>query len=253
MQCSRCRNEAIFFQPYSGRHLCGRHLVRDIEARAKRSIRSHLWMRSGDHIIVALYGDPASAGLLCFLKKLIADRRDIRLSAFIAPDNTAKGSDSVAMSIAESLGIPAIRVPAPEGTAAKIALPVSLDDLAEDVLGQFLFGNAGHIINPSRSEWNGIPVICPFIALPSNELDLYWRIEGTDIDLPPGRSSDDILKIETGKLIEDFSRRHPATKYAILHLAATLSNGKAVAIAGAAGTGYWSGEALPGEGDRNGA
>jgi tRNA(Ile)-lysidine synthase TilS/MesJ len=254
MQCSRCGCEAVIFQAYSGRHLCGRHLVRDIEARAKRSIRSHRWMRPGDHIAVPVCGDLKSSALLCFLNKLVAARRDIRLSAFIPPDTTGTGSGSVAMSISESLGIPVIEVPAPGGPATKIALAVSLDDLAEDVLGQFLFGNAEQIVNPFRSEWNKIPLICPFITLPSEELDLYWRIEGTDFELPPGRSFNYTLKIETRKMIEDFSRRHPATKYAVLHLAETLSNGKAGAIAGAAGTRYCSpAKALPGAGDRNGA
>ena len=81
MQCDKCRNEAVFFQSYSGRHLCGRHLALDIETRAKRSIRSHRWMSPGDHIAVVVSGDRKSAALLYFLKKLTADRRDIRLSA----------------------------------------------------------------------------------------------------------------------------------------------------------------------------
>ena len=81
MRCDKCRNEAVLFQAYSGRHLCGRHLVADIEARAKRSIRSHRWMSPGDHIAVVVSGDRKSAALLFFLKKLTAGRRDIRLSA----------------------------------------------------------------------------------------------------------------------------------------------------------------------------
>ena len=81
MQCDKCRNEAVLFQPSSGRHLCGRHLAADIEVRAKRSIRSHHWMKTGDHIAVISTGDKKSAALLIFLKKLIAGRRDIRLSA----------------------------------------------------------------------------------------------------------------------------------------------------------------------------
>ena len=79
MLCDKCRNEAALFQPSSGRHLCGRHLAADIEARAKRAIRSHHWMKTGDHIAVIRTGDRKSAALLIFLKRLIAGRRDIRL------------------------------------------------------------------------------------------------------------------------------------------------------------------------------
>lgn len=252
MQCSRCRSEAVIFQTYSGRHLCGRHLVRDIEARAKRTVRSHRWMRPGDHIAVPVRGDRRSAALLCFLKKLVADRRDIRLSAFAVPEDPETGSGSETASIAGSLRIPLIETPDQGGPVTKIAMAVSLDDLAEDVLGVFLFGNAEWLVNPTRTEWNGIPVMCPFIAIPSGELDLYWEIEGTEIDLHTRMPSDTILK-EPGELLEHFSRRHPATKYAVMHLAETLSNGRAGEIA-AAGTGDCSaGKAMPRDGDTIGA
>ena len=81
MQCDACRREALIFQPYSGKHLCPMHFLKDFETKAKRTIRSHGWLRPGDHIAVVLPGDAAGAALLAFLVKLTADRRDIRLSA----------------------------------------------------------------------------------------------------------------------------------------------------------------------------
>lgn len=239
MRCDKCRNEAIFFQSYSGRHLCGRHLALDIEVRAKRSIRSHRWMSSGDHIAVLVSGDRKSAALLCFLKKLTADRRDIRLSAVPACGADARtDSRSAAMTVAESLRIPCIEMPLPggPGTAAqekvtKIALAISLDDIAQGVLGQFLFGNAGRLVHPPSAGNSPVPMICPFIAVPSDELDLYWEIGGTGIDLPPGTPARDTFPQEAGAILKDYSRRHPATKYALLHLAEQLSSGAAAATA----------------------
>lgn len=239
MRCDRCRDEAVFYQSYSGRHLCGRHLALDIEARAKHSIRLHHWMSPGDHIAVLVSCDRKSAALLCFLKKLIADRRDIRLSAVIACGaDTRKGSRSAAMKIAESLRIPWSEMPLPDGSGSaaqekvtKIALAVSLDDIARGVLGQFLFGNAGWLVHPSSAGGGPLPIICPFIAVPSDELDIYGEIGGTGIDLPSGTPKSDAIRQETGTILETYSRRHPATKYALLHLAEQLSSGDAAAIA----------------------
>ncbi|MFA5331025.1 MAG: tRNA(Ile)-lysidine synthase [Methanoregula sp.] len=81
MQCDKCRHEAFVFQPYSGLHLCPDHFIRDLEAKAKRTIRLHGWLRPGDHIAVVLTGSPADFALLSFLKKLTGRRRDVRISA----------------------------------------------------------------------------------------------------------------------------------------------------------------------------
>ena len=242
MRCDKCRNEAVFFQAYSGRHLCSRHLVADIEARAKRSIRSHRWMRPGDHIAVVVSGDRRSAALLFFLKKLTAGRRDVRLSAVpVCEDENGAGVRSAAMRVAESLQVRCIKMPAPgdSGTApianiTKIAVAVSLDDIAQSVLGQFLFGNADRLVHPPPAEWYRIPVICPFIAVPSEELDRYWESEGTGIGCLSTTSGHDILLQEIQGMLEDFSLRHPATGYALLHIAEDLSSGNVAAIGAAA-------------------
>ena len=75
------RETADAFQPYSGKHLCPVHFIKDVEAKAKRTIRMHRWLHPKDHIAVALSGDSVSAALLFFLSKLTGNRRDIRLSA----------------------------------------------------------------------------------------------------------------------------------------------------------------------------
>lgn len=256
MRCDKCRSEALFFQSYSGRHLCGRHLALDIEARAKRSIRSHRWMSPGDHIAVPVSGDYKSAALLCFLKKLTADRRDIRLSAVPAlTGDTGKGGRSTAMRVAESLGIPWIEFPGPGGSGTdgheevtKIAKAISLDDVAGGVLGRFLFSTVNRLVHsPPPGDGSRLPVICPFLAIPSGELDLYWEIEGTGTDLLPGRADRDTLSRETDTLLENYSLRHPSTKYALLHLAEQLSGAHAAATAagGAGGPGAGEDNASP--------
>jgi hypothetical protein len=247
MQCARCRSEAVFFQPYSGRNLCGRHLALDIEGRAKRSIRSHRWLRSGDHLAVVVTGDRRSAALLYFLKKLTAERRDIRLSAVPVGEGVAgNGDHSSALRIAAFLGIPILDLrpedlsgAASHGRVTRLAYAFSLDDIAEGVLAGFLSGDMDRFNRPRPAGL--VPVICPFSAIPSDELDCYWDLLGTGIDLmvcPPG---DDSPLQKSGILPGDYYRHHPSTKYALLHLGEQLSNGNIAELpamyAGSAGTG----------------
>ncbi len=230
MQCSRCRDDAVLFQQYSGRHLCSRHLVHDIEARARRSIRSHGWLRPGDHIAVPVRGDRKSAALLLFLKKIIASRRDIQLSAISAPGSVERDT---ARRIAGSLGAGFGEIE--KLAATRIAIPASLDDTAEEVVRAFISGTVNGIISPPPAVWNGIPVICPFLTIPADEIGMYWDLEGT-VSLPDGAPAPftDPHRDEAGWILWNFSRRHPATRHAVLHLADELSDRSAdVAAAGA--------------------
>jgi len=237
MRCDKCRNEAAFFQSSSGRYLCSRHLALDIEARAKRTIRSHRWMRPGDHIAVVVSGDRKSAALLSFLKKLTADRRDIRLSALPScGTDTGTGDRPAAVTLAESPGVPVIQ-PVPDGisltggngTITRIARATSLDDIAERVLEEFLFGDADRLVHPRQDPGSPVPVICPFITISSDELDLYAEIGIPGSGLPPGVPVHDTRPKEIRVLLDEYSRGHPATKYALLHLAEQISGDNVVA------------------------
>jgi len=260
MQCDKCRNEAILFQPSSGRHLCGRHLAADIEARAKRAIRSHHWMKTGDHIAVIRTGDRKSAALLIFLKRLIAGRRDIRLSTLMAgTDETGECRPSV---VPEDTGISDIspagilqpgghRIPAHD-RPTKIALAVTLDDIASEVLAQFLFGNAETLIHPPRAAAGGIEIISPFIAIPSEELDCYLNVQNMEpgpVSCPPRQKP---LSWQEDLLFRDYCHRHPATRFALLNLAEELSSGNAAGIAAGIGKGRQGSEEMTVEVPGNG-
>jgi 2-thiouridine synthetase TtuA, N-terminal LIM domain len=245
MRCDKCGNKAVFFQSYSGRHLCGRHLVLDIEARAKRSIRSYRWMRPGDQIGVIISGDRKSAALLHFMQKLTGNRRDIRLSAVPAyHEKGGTGGRSAAMTARELLRISRCEMPLPNGSGhadrsaiTTVAVAVTLDDIAQCVLEQFLFGNADHLVVHHSPSENGLPrVICPFIAIPEDELDIYWDIEGSGIGLPPGILTRENIAQIPEPLFKDFYQRHPATKFALLHLAEELTGGNVSGIAVARST-----------------
>jgi tRNA(Ile)-lysidine synthase TilS/MesJ len=210
----------------------------DIEARAKHSIRSHRWLSPGDHIAVIISGDTKSGALLSFMKKLTADRRDIQLSAVPAGGEVPeKGNQPAAMKVAALFGIPCIEMPLPDGSGialqnnvTKIALAISLDDIAQGLLGQFLFGDTGRLVHPWPTGSSPVPVICPFLAVPSDELSIYWDCQGTGIDLVPRSPHRKGLQNDTAAFLEEYSHRHPATKFALLHLGEQLSKGNAAAL-----------------------
>lgn len=240
MQCDKCRNKAVFFQPSSGRHLCGKHLAADIEARAKRAIRSHRWMETGDHIAVVLSGDKKSAALVLFLQRLIAGRRDIRLSAVPAGNAGDAGSRSAALQVAESLGVPCIRMkrlrssgPAGKNRVTKLASAFTLDDISREVLVRFLSGDVERLVHPLKDNTGGIPVICPFITIPSEELEIYWNREGTKTDLVSSTPVKDPLSRDVDNLLDSYHHDHPATRFALMNLAEDLSGGNAAGIVAA--------------------
>jgi len=238
MRCHMCGNEAVYFQPYSGRHLCGRHLTLDIEARAKRIIRLHRWLRPGDHIAVPLAGDRKSAALLAFLHYLTGRRRDIRLSAILPRERDAVTKRYAAASgVAESLRVPCreIQEPGGGGTAflpnvTRIAIPVSLDDVAQGVLREFLFGDADRLVHPCRADPVKPRLICPFVTIPDAEIERYWDLTGTKVPLPGAGRAGEVLPKETRDRFGNYCQRHPATQHAIHSLAEELFRGDAAGI-----------------------
>jgi tRNA(Ile)-lysidine synthase TilS/MesJ len=198
-------------------------------------------MKTGDHIAVVLSGDKKSAALLRFLQKLVSGRRDIRLSAVPAGDAGAGRRSLTAVTrVAESLGITCIdmplpcRTPRPDGDrVTRLALAFTLDDIAQEVLVQFLSGNAQQLIHPLPPVSSSVSVICPFIAVPSVEAECYWDDEGTGTDLLPCSPGGEPIFRDVEALFRDYHRRHPATGHALLNLAEELSSCRVAEIAAA--------------------
>ena len=262
MQCSVCRREAVVFQPYSGKHLCPVHFTRDLEAKARRTIRSHRWLRPGDHLAVVLGGDAASAGLLSFLFGLIKDRRDVRLCA-ITVDTGISGFPvtEYARAVAGSLGVPLfagslaeqygitedhlVRDEGPDAAACacrvlagdllgeiadregvtRCAVATPVDEIAGDFFADLLAGTPERTLFSRQSAGSaGITVITPFMEIPAAELDCYGRLHGYGELLPavPCNNRSGLAHVADG-ILDSYTSRHPAARFALANLAGTLS------------------------------
>jgi hypothetical protein len=206
MQCSRCRNEAIVYQPYSGQHLCRDHLIDDLEAKAKRAIRVHHGMRPGDRIGIPLTGDIAGEVLLFLLQKLTGNRRDIQV--VIIP---ARNGDSGYQEGEETAGI------------TKIAIATTLEDAAASGLTDILQGNVGRYFSSGISTSRTLPIIAPFSHIPAEEVAAYARVCGLSGKASSCGKESDTFGTEVAMMLIDYAGRHPAAPHAVVNLCESLA------------------------------
>jgi uncharacterized protein (TIGR00269 family) len=256
MQCSKCRRDAVIYQRYSGLHLCEQHFNRDFEAKAKRAIRDHRWIVSGDTVAVALSGGRGSSAVLYFLHRLLHERRDVRLMAITVDEGIAGyRGPAQARSIAESIGVPRVTASfreeygitfdemrsrkgtnlscscrgvlrralldrlACENGVTKFACGSSLDDGARSVLECVLRGDADRLIRP---EQEAVPRIRPFMYIPEPEVTLYASLHVEGFGLADCPCVEDPLREDVRRILDDYTSRHPATKYSLVNLGEAL-------------------------------
>ncbi len=260
MKCQKCSKEAIIFQRYSGLHLCEHHFVINFEARAKRAIRKHQWVEPGDRIAVAMSGGKDSSALLYFLVSQFGKRKDVEIFGISVDEGIGGYRDPmVPESIAASMGVSFHTVSFSEGYgltldeiveqhgdaiscsycgvlrrqllnktarelgATKIALGFNLDDDAQSVLMNVLRGDLERLIRPGTPVEGLVPRIRPFGELPEREVALYAHLHLSGFEEQGCPYAHNALRADVRTMLNDYSYRHPATKYALLHLGEELA------------------------------
>ncbi len=227
LRCTKCRNDAIISQRYSGQMLCRDHFIHDLEAKAKREIRRNQWLRSGDRIGVALSGGAASAALLSILLKLTHKRCDIKLVG-LHIDNGAGEARRRAEEIATSAGVllqikkrspehmieEDIAACASDAGITAIACGKTLDDGAEDIFRAFVSGDIRSL--GSGSEPEEICWIYPLETIPTTEVRLYASIhfDGFFVE----KEEKDKKAGDIRGVVGAYTSRHPSTLYAMYHI-----------------------------------
>ncbi|MHC1610240.1 MAG: TIGR00269 family protein [Candidatus Methanospirareceae archaeon] len=255
MRCSRCNNPAIVHQRYSGLHFCEVHLVEDVERKVKRAMRKHSMVERGDRIAVALSGGKDSSALLYMLKKIFHNRNDLEFFA-IAVDEGISGYRSVTLrnaeKVAEELGVVLHQISfkqefgfmldeivarnfeqapctfcgvlrrklidkkAKELGATKVATAHNLGDEVQTILINYIRGDIERLgrLYGRREEF--LPRIKPLQAVPEKEIALYALIAKIPIitaDCPYATRS---FRFTVKKMLNEFERRYPGTKYSVM-------------------------------------
>jgi len=260
ISCDRCRKEAIIYQPYAGKHLCTGHFTMDFESRVKRTIRRNGWLRSGDRVAVALSGGKDSSALLWFLSRLLGQRRDITLIGITIDEGiqgyrhldqirrlaSSCGVEWVGGSFRETFGLTLEEVLQKKGEslscsycgvlrryalnryarnvgATRLAMGFNLDDEAQSVLMNILRGDADRLRRPAREREGFVPRIKPFMAIPEREVALYALLHVKGVEFGRCPYAHNALRGEVRSLLNDYSYRHPATKFALVNLGEELA------------------------------
>jgi tRNA(Ile)-lysidine synthase TilS/MesJ len=258
MRCSKCGKEAVIFQQYSGRYLCREHLAADIESRIKRDIRTGRWMRPGDHLAIVLSGSKRSRALLLFFHNLTARRRDVRLSAIVIHECPAGCHGPLRTGeLADRLGIPCHtgslgdESPLTSDESAKdsssgapcsgcrqlhheitgkiaqragitrIISDRTVEDQATEILENIFLGQVENLLGGNNGD-DPVPWIDPLGSIPRAEADLYADLlcPGENEPLCPDRGND--FSDEVRDLMEEYTKRHPATPYSIAGIGKVL-------------------------------
>jgi uncharacterized protein (TIGR00269 family) len=219
MKCSCGRQEIYFTRKYEGTALCKKCFVRSIEKKVKRVIRLSKMLEHGDKIGVALSGGKDSTTALYIISQIVRQRKDMSLFAISVDEGigeyrkrTIKKSGLLCKklevphyvySFKKELGgnLPQLMKNNPrlnactfcgvlrrdllnrkarELGATKLAFGFNLNDEAESVFMNFVFGNLdkflrlGPVVSSNRIE-KFIPRLKPLREIPEEELYSYCK------------------------------------------------------------------------------
>ena len=249
--CSVCGEPAVIHQREAGRHLCGTHLIADIEERVAGTIESERQIVPGDRVAVALSGGKDSTALLLILHRLFASRDDIRIIAVTIDegiqgyrdetlrsaeelvkrlgvehatisfpelfgdslDTVLKGRETQACSICGILRKKALVVAAERAGATKLALGHNLDDEAQSVLMNLLRGDLMRLVRNSGADSGGrfIPRIKPLMYIHEREIAAYLVVQGAWWDLPECPYAVHALRREVRSMLAQIEYTRPGT------------------------------------------
>jgi len=142
MECSKCRSEAVVTQSYSGLSLCMRHLISDIESKAKKEIRKKGGLASAERIYLKGGDDYRLFALRIFVSALFLKRTDI---VFVAS----------------------------EEEATTVFSSETLDDAACGLLDAVLEGRTADYLEAKEKR-----IIAPLSVIPAEEVLLYAQAHG---------------------------------------------------------------------------
>jgi uncharacterized protein (TIGR00269 family) len=249
--CDLCGRAAVLLDRVRDRHLCGDHLLQDVEDRVRRTIGDYRLIRPGDRIAVALSGGKDSTALLHLLRRIVPDGGDITLSAVTVDEGIAGYRDAtmrLAREMAARSGVEhrtvsfeeicgstldgmvaagedhpcslcgihrrrALQEAARELGATAIATGHNLNDEAQTVVMNCLRGDLPGFTRPPVREPAGgsIRRIKPLFRVPEKEVALYGMLTGIFQELPECPYAGTALRSEVRRMVDRLEYLHPGT------------------------------------------
>ncbi|MCK4811833.1 MAG: TIGR00269 family protein [Methanosarcinales archaeon] len=252
--CTRCERPAAVFQPYSGMHLCEKHLIDDVTRKAKRDLRKYN-LKPGT-IAVALSGGKDSSALLYLLNSILAPNRKIKITAITVDEGIsgyrAKTIEN-ASNLASDLGIKHTIVSfedafertlddllettphppcsicgalrknllnrtAKELGASYLAIGHNLDDEAQTILINHLRGDISRLVRLShaRVQPGLVPRIKPLRHVPESEVTAYAGAVGLPICPKECPYMNEAYRLGVRVFLREFEAAHPGTRHGIV-------------------------------------
>ena len=247
MKCDKCSAPAIFFQKYSGLHLCKTHFATDVEKKIKKELRKE---QVEGTLAVALSGGKDSSVVLSVLNDLLP-RRGIEIVAITIDEGISgyrdKAIQSAAALVAE-LGVQweiatfeeyfGVRIDevherpcslcgilrrsllnrlAKTVGASTLATGHNLDDEAQTVQMNYLRGDTGRLLRLDSPAKKGlVRRVKPLKYVPEKEVALYAILKDIPINLNECKFSTGVFRAEIRDMLSQVEMRHPGTKYALI-------------------------------------
>jgi len=261
----KCGGKVYFRRKYEGTELCKKCFVRSIEKKIKKEIRINNLISKNDRICVAISGGKDSTACLYILNEIVKKRKDMEIFAISIDEGIGeyrKKTISKAKELCELLNVPIkiysfkeefgktlpeilnhrinactycgvlrrylLNKKARENKATKLAFGFNLNDEAESILMNFVFGNLEKFLRLGAKVENKeikkfVPRIKPLREIPEEEVFAYCKALNLPHypkkECPYGKES---VRKTIRKFLYELEDRYPGSLFQIVKFADLL-------------------------------
>ena len=122
-----------------------------------------------------------------------------------------------------------------------LALGTNLDTLAKTRFLDVIRGDAPRLMHDHADVGGGMSRILPFSRIPHGEILLYAGLNGIPYIPDEGQEAPGFLETESGRMLLDYTGRHPSTLFSVSNLARAIAGQGRPARRKRSSRGRWDG------------